>query len=88
MAAALHLVEALAVERDRALRDHAVVDVEQAGDRPQRGGLAGPVGAEQGDDLAVGHDQREAAQHQDHLVVDDLEVGDLQHRAALPVDRL
>ena len=48
-------VDALAVERHRALGDLAVVDVEEAGDRPQRRGLAGPVATEQGDDLPVRH---------------------------------
>ena len=62
-------------ELHRALRDATAVDVEQPGDRAQQGGLAGAVGAEQGDDLAGGDREADAPEHEDDVVVDDLEVG-------------
>src|SRR5581483_904750 len=40
----------------------------------QRGGLAGAVRAEQRDDLPLLHLERDALQHEDHVVVDDLDV--------------
>ena len=46
------------------------------------GRLAGAVGAEQGDDLAVGDFDRQAAQHEDDLVVDDFDVGEFEHVTA------
>ncbi len=52
------------LERDAALRDLAAVDVEQAGDGSQRGRLPGAVGPEQGHDLALGHLERDPAQHE------------------------
>ena len=42
--------------------------------------LAGAVGAEQRDDPALRHLERHALQHQDHVVVDDLDVVDRQVR--------
>src|SRR5215216_6651819 len=49
----------LALERDAAVGDARIVDAEEAGYRAQRRGLAGPIGAEQGDDLAaLGGEQR------------------------------
>src|SRR6185295_9986880 len=50
----------------------------QPGDRAQRGGLAGAVGADQRDDLALLDGERHAAQRVDAAVAD-LEVADLQH---------
>ena len=47
-------VEPLAVEFDRTLGDLAAFRVQQPGDRLQRGGLAGAVGAEQRGDLDPG----------------------------------
>ena len=49
---------------------------EQIGDRLERGRLAGAIGAEQSDDLARAHLQRDALEHQDDVVVDDLDVVD------------
>ena len=48
--------------------DGAAVRLYQAGDGAQRGGLARAVGADQGDDLAVGHLQADAAQRLDAAV--------------------
>jgi hypothetical protein len=47
------LVDARALELDAALGDVAALGAQQVGDRLQGGGLAGAVGAEQGDDLAL-----------------------------------
>jgi hypothetical protein len=72
--------DVVARELDRALGDLAALDPEQVGDRFQRGGLAGAVGAQERDHAAFGHAQRDAAQHQDDAVVDDLDVVDDQQR--------
>jgi hypothetical protein len=53
----------------------------------QRRRLAGAVGAEQGDDPALGHGQRDALQDEDDVVVDHLDIIDGQDRGeplALP----
>jgi hypothetical protein len=50
-----HLVDALAEELDAALGDIAALGAQQVGNRLQRGGLAGAVGAEQGDDALLGN---------------------------------
>ena len=67
-----------ALELDAALGDLAAVHVEQAGDGPQQRGLAGAVRAEDGDDRPAGDLEADAPQHQDDVVVDDLEVADRQ----------
>src|SRR5690554_946990 len=51
-----------------------LVEVEQPGDGPPEGGLAGTVGTEQRDDLSLRHGDRHAPQHEDDVVVDDLQV--------------
>ena len=63
-------------EADVSARDRAVFRLQQAGDGFERGRFAGPVGAEQGHDLAFRHLEAEAAQDQDDVVVDDLDVVD------------
>jgi hypothetical protein len=68
------LVDALAPEFDRALGHIAALGGEQVGDRLQRGALASAVRAEQRHDPALGHFQRYALQHQDHVVVNHLDV--------------
>src|SRR5438132_313737 len=52
---------------------------EDAGDSLKRRGLAGSVGAEQGRDPAWLGAQRHAAQHEDHVVVDDFDVVEREH---------
>src|SRR5690606_7092914 len=47
--------------------------LEQVRHRAQRSRLAGPVGAQQRHDAAFGHLQRHSFQHQDDVVVDDLD---------------
>ena len=80
--AALHqrrrveLVDALAAEQDLALGDVAALGAQQVGDRLQRRRLAGAVGAQQRHDLTFPDLERDAAQDQDHVVVDDLDVVD------------
>ena len=69
-----------AVEDDLAADDFAVLGLEQARDRLQRRRLAGAVGAEQRHDRALRHVEAEAAQHQDDLVVDHLDVADAEQR--------
>ena len=68
------VVNSFAVEGDLALGDLAVVHVEKSADGAQQGGLASAVRAQQRDDLALGDLEADTAQHQDHVVVDDLEV--------------
>ena len=73
------MADGLAVEAHRTLRDLARVDVEQPADGPQGGRLAGAVGAQERHDVAVRHLDGQAAQDEDHLVVDDLQVCDFEH---------
>jgi hypothetical protein len=79
-AAALHQivrrqpVDALALELDAALGDIAAFGAHQVGDRFQRGRLAGAVGPQQRDDAALRDLERHALQHQDDVIVDDLDV--------------
>ena len=70
----------VAVEHDLAARDLAVLGLEQAGDRLQRRRLAGAIGAEQRDDRALGHVEAEAAQDEDDVVIDDLDVAHGEER--------
>ncbi len=65
-----------AVEQDRALGDVAAFGMQQVGDRLERGGLAGAVGAEQRDDAAPRHVERDALEHQDDVIVDHFDIVD------------
>ena len=69
---ALTRVMSLAVEPHRARRQRP-----QPRDRPHHRGLARAVGAEQGDQLALAHHQRDAVQRLDPAVVHD-DVADLE----------
>jgi hypothetical protein len=84
-----HPVDALALVGDAALRDLAALGAQQVGDRLQRRRLAGAIGAEQRGDAALRHFERNALQHQDDVVVDDLDVLDVEqglgHRARSPI---
>ena len=73
-------VDALAVEHDLAARDRAVLGLEQARNGLERRRLAGAVGAEQRHHGALRHVEAEPAQHQDHLVIDDLDVAHREQR--------
>jgi hypothetical protein len=73
-------VDAVPVEGHLAFGDLALVDVEEAGDGPEQRGLARPVGAQQGDDLAFGHVEGHTPEHEDDVVVHDLEVADGEHQ--------
>jgi acyl-CoA reductase-like NAD-dependent aldehyde dehydrogenase len=83
--AALHQVgrgevlDALAAQLDAALGDLAALALEQVGHGAQRGGLARAVAAQDGHDAAFGHLQRHALEHQDHVVVDDLDAVDVEN---------
>ena len=59
------------------------MDIEQAGHGPNGGGLAGTVGTQEGDDVAFGHFDGQAAQDEDHFVVDDLEIRDFEQETFL-----
>ena len=82
------MVQPLAAELDRALGDLAAFRVQQPGDRLQRGGLARAVGAEQRGDLPLTGGERDALQHQDHAVVDDLDVVQRQHARSMHLPAL
>src|SRR5262249_41181478 len=71
----------LAEELDAAGVNLALLDPEDAGDRLEQGGLPGTVGAQDGDDGAGRHLDRHALQHQDDVLIDDLDVVDFQHGA-------
>ena len=66
-------VDTLAPEVDLAPGDVAPFDAEQVGDRLERGGLAGAVGSQQGNDRPIGNRDGDTAQDRNHMVVDDLD---------------
>jgi hypothetical protein len=53
--------------------------LEQVGDGAQRGRLARAVAAQDGRDACLGDLQRDALEHQDHVVVDDLDAVDVEN---------
>src|SRR4051794_17603286 len=70
----------LAVEQDPAAHDLPALRLQQVGDGLEGRALPGPVGAEEGDDLARRHLERDPAQGEDGLVVGDLDAGDAEQR--------
>ena len=73
-------VHFLALVDDRALRDVAAFGLQKVGNRFQRGRLAGAIGTEDSDDLALGQGQRNALQHENDVIVDHLDVVDGEKR--------
>ncbi len=63
-----------------ALGHLAPLGPQQPRDGLERGGLARAVGPEEGDDALLGNLERHALQHEDHVVVDHLDVVDRQQR--------
>jgi hypothetical protein len=63
---------------DHATADFGTLGAHQPGDRLERGALAGAIGAEQGDDRALGHAQRHPRHGEDRAVVDHFDVVDRQ----------
>ena len=74
------VLDALALEDDRAFGHAGVVEAEKAGNRAQRRGLAGAVGAEQRDDLAGLDGQRNALHGGDGALIDHFELVDGEQR--------
>ena len=72
-------LDALAEELDLPVGDLALLRVEQARDGLEGRALAGAVGPEERDDPPLGHLERQALQDEDHIVVDDLDVGEPEH---------
>jgi hypothetical protein len=68
------------VELDPTLGRLRAVHAQEPGDSAQQGRLAGSVRTQQGDDGTPRHLDAHASKHQDHVVVDDLEVVDVEHR--------
>src|SRR5262249_37811938 len=83
----IFMMEALALELDRALGDVPALGTQQPRHRLERGGLAGAVGPEEGDDAPLGDLQRHALQHEDHVIVDHLDVIDGQERYYFSLDQ-
>ena len=77
-AAAGDAVRRLAEEGLAAERDLAAAGLEQTGDGAQERGLARAVGADDADELAFGHVERDALQRA-HGAVGDGKVADLEH---------
>src|SRR5437867_1935127 len=77
-------VDRLRLELDRALRHLTALGPEQPGDRLQGRALPGAVGPEEGDDAPLGDTERHPFQHEDHVVVDRLDVVDRQQRPGGP----
>ena len=67
----------LAAQLNGALGDRAALTLQQIGNGAQCGGLARTVAAEYGDDFALRHLQRDALEHEDHVVVDHLDAVDV-----------
>ena len=85
-----------AAQLDTALGHLATLALEQVGDGPQRGRLASTVATQNGHDAAFGHLQRDALEHQDHVVVDDLDAVDVENNVfrvhgvafAVPIEKI
>ena len=73
-------IDALAVERDRALCDLAALGAQQVRDSLESGRLAGPVRPKDRHDAAARDGERDALQHEDDVVVDHLDVVDGEDR--------
>jgi hypothetical protein len=71
--------DALAAQLDRALGHLAAFPLEQVGHGSQRGGLARAVATQDRDDATLRHLQRHAFEHEDHVVVDDLDAVDVEN---------
>ncbi len=67
-----------AVEQDRALGDLAALRMQQIGDRLQRRCLARTIGAEKRYNSTPRHIQRYTLQHEDNVIVDNLDIVDRQ----------
>ena len=80
--AGAELLDALAAQFDAALGDLAALASQQVAHRAQRGRLAGTVAAQDGDHAALGHLQAHALEHQDDVVVDDLDAVDVEQDVA------
>jgi len=57
----------------------AALGFEQVGDGAQRGGFACSVATQHSRNFALGHVERDALEHQDHVVVDDLDAIDVEN---------
>ena len=75
--------EILSVEGDPALGDPPAVDVEEPGHGSNHGGLTGPIGAQERDDGPFGDLEADPLEHENHVLVDNLEVLDGEHRVPL-----
>ena len=75
------------LEVDGAPRHLAPLGLEEPRDGLEGGGLAGAVGAEEGHDPALRHVQVNPLQHEDDVVVDDLDVVEGQHAGSRPPRR-
>jgi hypothetical protein len=60
--------------------DLAALCAKEAREGLERRALARPVGSQEGDDPSLGDPERDPFEHEDHVVVDDLDVVDRQER--------
>jgi hypothetical protein len=72
------VLDAPSLEGHAPIGDPRVVDAEEAGDRPQGGGFAGAVGAENGDDLSRFDGEADPLYRGDGAVIDDFQLVDAQ----------
>ena len=83
--AALHqiggrqVLNAFAAQFDAAFGDRAALTGQQVADRPQGRGFARAVAAQDGHNLALWHLQRHALEHQNHMVVNNLDAVDIEN---------
>ena len=71
-------VDPFATAMDLSLGDLAALGQQEGGDRLQGRRLARAVGAQQRHDAAFGHRERDALQHEDHVIVDHLDIGHVE----------
>ena len=71
--------DALAAQLDGALGDRATLALQQIGDGAQGGGFTRAVASQDSHNFAIGHLQGNTLEHQNHMVVDDLNAIDIEH---------
>ena len=73
------VLDALTAQLNRALGDLAPLTTQQVGNRPQGRGLARAIATQNGHDFALRHVQGNPLQHQDDVVVNDLDAIDVEN---------
>ena len=83
--AALHQIRgrqvfnALTAQLNTALGNFATLALEQIGHSAKRGGFACAIATQDGHDATLRHLQRDALEHEDHVVIDNLDAVDVEN---------